>query len=70
VSFFGRWDKWQPSLTWWVLGSVLIAFAVADILNVGNYNREIMVLGLISFVGMILEITQRRWSSARRAQHG
>jgi hypothetical protein len=70
VSFFGRWDKWQPSLTWWVLGSVLIVFAVADILNVGNYNREIMILGLISFIGMVLEVMQKRWSSAGRAQHG
>jgi len=70
VSLFRQWDKWQPSLTWWVLGGVLIVLAAADILGLGNYNREIMILGVISFVGMMLEVLQKQRSKTGRTQHG
>ena len=67
-----RYDQWQPSATWWVLGGVLIVFVTADLLAFGDYNREIAILGVIGFIGMVLEIVVKKRAAAlaRQVQNG
>ncbi len=72
MSLIRRFDTWRPSLTWWALGSALTVFAVADLLDLGNWNRELTILGAIGFVGMLLELKEqrRKSSSERQGKHG
>jgi hypothetical protein len=65
VKLIDRHIRMRHSPSWWVVGGIMLLLTLADLLNIGNFNREIAWMGLLLATCTVVE-----WIAERQSEQG